>query len=189
MKCWPVPNSYSKKIPMYGSPGSFWENRGDRYHCGIDIYAPKNSEVISIDDGVVIKTGVFTTPKKVTYWNETKYVLFRNNDDLYYKYAELENIIYKENEFVKAGQLIGHVGLVLNIEKINNSSPAYIQKIKNNLKPSMLHFEVYESKPSNNEYYLGGNWFGVVKPKNLLDPTDFLKYKIKTNHQDSKNIL
>jgi len=78
MKYWPVPNSYSKKAPIKGDPGSFWEDRGDRRHCGIDIYAPAGSEVISIDDGTVIGMDSFTSKDKISYWNETNYVLIKN---------------------------------------------------------------------------------------------------------------
>lgn len=78
MKHWPIPNSYSKKTPIRGAPGSFWKNRDDRYHCGIDIYAPNGSDVISIEDGKVIETGTFTSPDKNPYWNTTFYVLIKN---------------------------------------------------------------------------------------------------------------
>ena len=170
MKNWPVPNSYSKKPPTKGKPGSFWENRGDRRHCGIDIYAPARSKVISIDDGFVIGEGSFTSTKIIPYWNETKFILVKNRDGFVYKYAELDEIIVKLNEFVKGGKIIGFVGTVLNLEKITRKSPRYIQEIKKNSNSSMLHLEVYSSKPRIRKEYLGGNWFGNKKPDNLLDP-------------------
>jgi len=177
MKYWPVPNSYSNNIPFKGSHGSFWENREDRFHCGIDIYAPVGSNVISVDDGIVLETGIFTTPKVVKYWNETKFILIKNQDGLICKYAELEDVLLKTKDIVKAGQLIGHLGTVLNVEKINFNSPKYIQKIKEKNTLSMLHFELYISKPDKSNKYLGGNWFGTNKPKNLLNPDNYLKYK------------
>ena len=76
----------------------------------------------------------------------------------------------KDNEIIKCGQLIGYVGTVLNLEKITNNSPKYIQEIKKNGSPSMLHLEVYRSKPSARKKYLGGNWFGTKKPDNLINP-------------------
>lgn len=179
MKYWPVPNSYSKEIPTAVSPGSFWENRDDRRHCGVDIYAPAGSKVVSIDDGVVVKIDIFTSLKEVSYWNETKYVLIKNNDGFYCKYAELRDVVVNENEFVKAGQVIGHVSMVLNIDKITENSPEYIQKIKNNKKPSMLHFELFISKPDYQKFYSGGNWFDSKIPEDLLDPTDYLKSTYK----------
>ena len=65
LKYWPVPNSHSKIVPTAGSPGSFWEDRGDRHHSGIDIYAPEGSNVLSIEDGKVIDIGIFTSPDRV----------------------------------------------------------------------------------------------------------------------------
>ena len=59
MRHCPVPNSYSKNIPNKNSPGSFWENRKDRFHCGIDIYASAGSEVVSIDKHNNRKLGVY----------------------------------------------------------------------------------------------------------------------------------
>ena len=87
MKYWPAPDSYSKNIPYMGTPGSFWENRGDRYHCGIDLYGPEGSSVISIEEGRVIDIGIFTSPDKAPYWNITKYVTIKGKNDYFLKYA------------------------------------------------------------------------------------------------------
>ncbi len=172
MKHWPVPSSYSKIIPASGSPGSYWEHRGDRRHCGVDIYAPESSDVHSIESGTVIGAGRFTSPDRTSYWNETYYVLIRNESGLVCKYAELGHVKVKEGGHIKAGQLIGHVGLVLNGSKITPDSPEYIQKLKH---ASMLHFELYRSNPIEaNDAYSGGNWFSDTKPENLLDPGDYL---------------
>lgn len=178
MRYWPVPNSYTRTLPKNNAQGSFWENRKDRYHCGIDIYAPVGSKVISIDDGTVLDFGIFTSPNKVSYWNKTKYVLIKNADDIICKYAELGEITVKIKESIKAGQLIGYIGTVLNIDKITEESPSYIQKIKENNLSSMLHLEIYNSKPRQNKMYLGGNWFGCKKPKNLINPIYYLSKKM-----------
>ena len=174
MKYWPVSNSYSKKIPNKGTQGSFWEDRGDRRHCGIDIYAPTGSEVISIDDGTVIDIGIFTSTDIIPYWNKTKFILIKNKDGFVFKYAELERTTIKINEFVKGGQLIGYVGTVLNFDKITSKSPQYIQEIKKKSNSSMLHLELYRLKPKITKKYLGGNWFGNKKPDNLLNPYSYL---------------
>ncbi len=175
MKCWPVPNSYSKTIPKDEPQGSFWENRKDRHHCGIDIYAPEGSNVLSIEDGIVIESGTFTPNDTIPYWNKTYFVMIKNNSGLICKYAELNDVIVSVNNSVKAGQLIGHVGLVLNSNKINEKSPSYIKKIKRNGKCSMLHFELYKSIPIKSTYYLAGNWFSHIKPEELLNPTYYIK--------------
>ena len=157
MKYWPVPNSYSKKIPLKDSSGSFWEHRGDRFHTGIDIYAPKDSDVLCIEDGRVIETGIFTSPDKIPYWNTTYYVLVENNSGLICRYAELGDITVKNNESIKAGQLIGHIGTVLNFDKISKDSPIYIRNLKKKSHKSMLHFELYTSYPKDIKDYVGGN--------------------------------
>lgn len=182
MKHWPVPNSYSKKVPIEGNPGSFWEDRSDRRHCGIDIYAPAGSKVISIADGIVLESGIFTTPEKVPYWNETKFVLIKNQDDIICKYAELKDVAVKTNDIVKTGQLIGYIGSVLDFKKINEKSPKYIQKIKSENKSSMLHFELYTSKPKETKKYLGGNWFGSKKPSYLVNPNLILSSTMRSSY-------
>jgi murein DD-endopeptidase MepM/ murein hydrolase activator NlpD len=175
MKYWPVPNSHSRTIPRCGSSGSFWENRGDRYHCGIDIYAPFGSDVYSIDDGTVIEIGQFTSPDILPYWNITYYILIRGKSELIFKYAELGDSIVRNKENIKSGQLLGHVGMVLNKEKVTQKTPKYIQNLIKKQYCSMLHLEVRNSLYEDNNEYLGGNWFGKNKPDTLLDPTTFLR--------------
>src|SRR5665647_264188 len=68
MKIWPLDTrnlekmelckKESVKIPPKGEVGSFWEDRGDRYHCGVDLYAPENTEVFSVEKGVVAEIGL-----------------------------------------------------------------------------------------------------------------------------------
>ncbi|ODS38406.1 MAG: hypothetical protein A7316_08010 [Candidatus Altiarchaeales archaeon WOR_SM1_86-2] len=175
MRYWPVPNSYSKTVPVKGSPGSFWEDRGDRYHCGVDIYAPEGSDVCSVEDCKDIGIGVCTSSKDVRYWNTTHYILVKNKTGFVCKYAELGDVKVRAGEFVNASQLIASVGRVLNPDKINEESPEYVQKLKAIGNLSMLHFELYKKSSIIDERYdLGGSWFSNAKPKNLLDPGDYL---------------
>ena len=174
MKYWPVPKSYSKTIPLDGSPGSFWEDRSDRNHCGIDIYAPMNSDVQSIESGKIIDIGSFTSSDILPYWNDTYYVLILNKTGFICKYAELGQVAVSIGDIVNAGQLTGHIGQTLNADKITKKAPLYIQRLKECGNLSMLHFELFKSPPTQSKYYLGGNWFGNNKPKNLLNPTNYL---------------
>ncbi len=174
MKYWPLSESYSKLLPKNNKAGSFWEDRGDRFHCGVDIYAPEDSEVIAVESGIVMNTGIFTTQEMIPYWNKTYYILIETKSGFICKYAELGKIIVKKGDEVKAGQIIGYVGMVLNKDKIDSSSPLYIQKLKNK-NPSMLHFELYYAKAiETHKLYLGGNWFGKTKPDVLLNPYEYL---------------
>jgi murein DD-endopeptidase MepM/ murein hydrolase activator NlpD len=175
MKIWPVPDSYEKSPPLSGAEGAFWEDRGDRHHCGVDIYAPEGSDVLAMDDGRIIEVGVFTAPEKVPYWHVTHYVFVSHGDGLIVRYAELRDVTVEPGQSVKAGQLIGHVGSVINVKKIETSSPGYIQRLKLNGRASMLHVELYRFLPGSEEDYLGGNAFAGFKPGGLLDPTAVLK--------------
>jgi len=163
------------KIPQKGEAGSFWEDRGDRYHCGIDLYAPENTEVLSIEEGVVVETGLMTSPEILPYWNPTYYITIKNSQGLFYKYGELAGFIVRKGDNIESGQLIGYVGTVLNSEKIDKACPLYIRNLKDK-NPSMLHFELWKSQPiSTHRDYLGGNWFAEEKPENLMDPTRLLE--------------
>ena len=175
MKCWPVPDSYEKAPPLKGAEGAFWEDRGDRHHCGVDIYAPEGSDVLAMDDGRVLEVGVFTAPEKVPYWHVTHYLLVSHGDGLIARYAELRDVTVEPAQTVKARQLIGHVGRVINVKKIEASSPGYIQRLRLNGRASMLHLELYRSLPGSEDAYMGGNTFSGFKPGGLLDPTGVLK--------------
>lgn len=175
LKHWPAPKSFSKNIPSPGAAGSFWEDRGDRRHCGVDIYAPAGSAVLAIEDCSVIGIGAFTLRDKVPYWNDTWYVLVENITGLVCRYGEPGEVAVSVGESLDMGQLIGHVGIVLDTDKITLDSPAYIQKLKKSENLSMLHFELYSSPPDDSSDYLGGNWFGDTKPENLLDLGDYLR--------------
>ena len=175
MKYWPVINDNKDNTKN----NNFWDIRGDRYHCGLDIYSNKGNKVISITKGKVYKTGVFTSPNINPYWNKTYYVLVKFNKNKYLKYAELEDLYINEGDIVRPGEIIGRIGQVLNPEKIDDSSPGYINKLKKRRNLSMLHLEFYEKDPITiNSFYSGGNWFGENKPKGLKNPALILKNSV-----------
>jgi murein DD-endopeptidase MepM/ murein hydrolase activator NlpD len=162
------------RVPQKGEAGSFWENRGDRYHCGVDLYAPENTEVDSIERGIVAETGLMTSPEILPYWNPTYYVIVEQRGRLFYKYSELVDFTVKKGDEIEPGQLIGYVGMVLNSSKIDEFCPLYIQKLKDK-NPSMLHFELWKNQPiTTHRNYLGSNWFAEERPENLMNPTEYL---------------
>jgi len=175
MTTWPLPGSYSREIPGNGEPGSFWEDRGDRNHCGVDIYAPAGSEVLAIEQGEVIDEGLQTSPDRVAYWNTTRYILVRTRSGLYCRYAELGNTRVKIGDRVLEGEVIGHIGEVIKPHLVDGCSPIYIQRLKMAGTCSMLHLEVYRVRPVYQRAYSGGNWFGQGKPEGLLDPGNYLE--------------
>jgi murein DD-endopeptidase MepM/ murein hydrolase activator NlpD len=175
MKVWPVPDSFTKNLPEKNKAGSFWEDRGDRHHCGVDIYAPVGSDVVATESGIVLKTGVFTSPEMNPYWNITYFVVLKHDTGLISKYAELLDATVSDGESLAAGQVLGHVGCVLDVEKITGEAPLYVQELKRKGNASMLHFELFKALPTELTQYAGGNVHDGVKPENLLDATDYLK--------------
>jgi murein DD-endopeptidase MepM/ murein hydrolase activator NlpD len=137
---------------------------------------------VAIEEGRVIGIGTFTSAEKVPYWNDTKHVLVENKTGLVCKYAELGDVAVEAGKAVKAGQLVGHVGLVLDVTRITHDSPPYIQKLKEKENMSMLHFELYSSSPDDTDDYLGGNWFGDSKPENMINPGDYLRSTLSDSH-------
>jgi murein DD-endopeptidase MepM/ murein hydrolase activator NlpD len=174
MKYWPVPTSYTREIPKNGVSGSFWEDRGDRHHCGIDIYAPEGSEVLAVESGYVIETGQFTSPKQHLYWNPTFYVILKTPQNFLVKYAELKEISVRIGDYVDAGQLLGIIGCVIKKDDVTYEDPYYIQELADKGTLSMLHFEIYKAPVTSVQPYLAGNYFGDRKPESLIDPKLYL---------------
>ena len=170
---WPLPGIVPV-LPSAGSPGSFWEDRGDRRHAGVDLYAPAGSPVVAIEDGTVISTGVFTSPDLVPYWNRTYQVTVAHISGIICRYGELGDVSVAAESDVSGGMVIGHVGEVLDLSRIGARSPPYIQSLKEQGRGSMLHLEVYDAVPGASSEYRGGNWFARGKPAHLLDPAILL---------------
>ena len=161
-------------IPISGQ-GSFWENRGDRRHCGIDLYAQKGDEIYAITNGKVMAVEVMTHPDFIHYWNIT-YQIVVKTAGFYIKYGEIANPQVEVGDFVREGQFVAQVGQVLDGDKIGENDPVYVQKLKN-AKHAMLHLECWKNDPiTSHENYLGGNWFEDKKPENLMNP-EFLLNK------------
>lgn len=184
MKIWPVPDSYNKEVPQQGMSGSFWENRGDRYHCGIDIFAPENSPVYAIQNGKVIDIGIFTSPETNDFWNKTYYITIKTQQNINVKYAQLCDVSVRIGDFINAGQLIGKVALVIDKNKISHNTPQYVREMVTNGQITSLHLEAYIAPISEVKPYMGGNFLGEVKPYSLMDPTVFLNGVRKKTHED-----
>lgn len=180
MKYWPVPDSFSHRPPSPGEHGCFWEDRGDRFHAGVDIYASLGSRVVAVEDGQVIIVQQFTSPDLLDYWNITYSILVKTSSGLIARYAELSDIVIHTGDQIVAGQVLGRIGLVLNASQIDASAPEYIRLLQVDGIQSMLHFELHSKFPINESHYLGGNYFTRVKPDSLLDPAIYLPSCIET---------
>ncbi|MFW5987394.1 MAG: M23 family metallopeptidase [Methanohalophilus sp.] len=171
-KIWPLP--VPVHVPADGEAGCFWEDRKDRHHCGIDLYAKKGTPVFAIEGGEIVEIGIMTSPSMLEYWNKTYHLIIRGNSGIYYKYGEMSTTIPEKGTQIKKHDHIGEVGQVLNPAMINSTSPPYIQTLKER-NPAMLHLEMWEEYPvTDHKLYLGGNWFGSKKPPGLLNPLYYL---------------
>ena len=83
---WPLPEKAN--IPSTGEAGSFWEDRKDRRHCGVDLYAREWTEVSAVESGRILSITIFTTPNLVPYWNLTYSILVEAKSGLH-RYCEL----------------------------------------------------------------------------------------------------
>jgi len=182
MKFWPVPDSFESIIPKAGTPGSFWEERSDRFNCGVDIYAPEHSVVLSIEDGMVIDIGVFSSPEDEIYWNRTYYVIIKTPGKINFKYCELQEVSVKIGQKLEAGTELGRIGKILNTQHISNGVPFYIRELAYMDHPSKLHLELYKAPIMEVRPYKVGNFMGDVKPKSILDPNVYLMGIKKHSH-------
>lgn len=174
MRFWPVPASYSQQLPRTGEKGSFWEDRGDRRHTGVDIYAPQGSPVVAVEDGIVLQVLEFTSPKLLPYYNQTQAVLVKHFDGAILLYAQLGFVRVSPGEVVSAGEVLGGLGEVLNAQCIDRSAPRHIRGLANAELTAILHLELYNNVPQVNLNTLGGNILLKETPSGLLDPTEYL---------------
>lgn len=164
------------QFPHKNSPGSFLEDREDRVHIGIDIYCEIDSDIFSIEDGEVYSIGVTENTKMLNYWNRNYYVIIQNKSGTFTKYSELEKVNVKVGDEIHSGERIAIVGHMPDPKKIDEFSPSYIKKLKDN-NQRILHLEIYKDHPIEKELnYFGGNWLNKKEiPDNLIDPTIYLK--------------
>lgn len=134
------------------SPRSFGSarERGRRRHAGCDLYAPVGTEVLAVENGVIVQPLYF-------FYLDTYALEVRHDSGIIVRYGEMKKEtprLWKAGDKVSAGEVLGFVGQLqgLNI--------------------SMLHFELYagtEKGPLTNR--AAG---GFQRRSDLLDPTSFL---------------
>ncbi|MDZ7723531.1 MAG: M23 family metallopeptidase [candidate division KSB1 bacterium] len=117
-------------LPHSKENGRFWENRQDRFHCGMDLYAPPSSPVYAMETGRIVSIHPFTSPRILAYWNNTIAVVLEGESGYLYKYAELDSANVSAGARVQRGDMLGKVGSVLNVNQIDGNAPEYIQELK-----------------------------------------------------------
>jgi len=174
---WPVGANLPRHIPQTGEPGSFWEDRGDRHHAGVDLYAPVSSPVLAIQASQILRISVHTSPGILPFWNTTYAIILQLPSGIILRYAELGDISVSVDQVVKCGQVLGYVGQVLLPNRVIPTDPEYIHLLKDSNHSSMLHLEAYVTPPlENDEHYVGGSYVGLrIPPAELIDPTSILE--------------
>lgn len=173
MKVWPVPKSHSEKLPEQGSSGSFWEERDNGYNCGIDLFAPENSEILAIDKGVVLDIGIFTNKRETPYFNDSKYIIIKS-DNIIYKYAAIEIKNLSIGNKIEVESCIGNTVKLVDEAAIEDDSPFFLRELVYHKNTSMLHLELYKSPIMEIRPYKNGIYFGGNKPSSILNPNIFL---------------
>jgi murein DD-endopeptidase MepM/ murein hydrolase activator NlpD/beta-lactamase regulating signal transducer with metallopeptidase domain len=148
-------------LPLkYGRVTSGFGNRVNPFtkkivhHNGIDIAAPKGTEIYTAVDGKII-TAVKDEEKKK---GPGKHIIIQHAEGCETFYSHLDEVLVKEGQAVKAGEVIGKVG------KTGMS------------KGTHLHFEIrYESEAQDPKNYID---FGKLKR--------IKKAQSKTNHSKTE---
>lgn len=147
-------------------PGSFGYIRKNHIHEGIDLYAPPDTPVYAVEDGVVVSILDFTGEKVGSpWWHETQSVMIEGASGVV-NLGEITPLSHlKIGQYVEAGTLIGHLKTVL-------------KKFKGRPQ-TMLHLELYQAGQRESlEWKMGS------QPLGLMDPTPHLRLlaKQKLNH-------
>lgn len=117
--CWPLP-TYTDISSPFGDRTHPITNEKD-FHKGIDIPAPQYSDIVSVDDGIVIFSG-----EQNGYGNVVKIKHFDGKKTVY---AHNTSNIVKEGDIVRRGQVIAQVGTTGN----STGNHVHFETIVNNV--------------------------------------------------------
>jgi murein DD-endopeptidase MepM/ murein hydrolase activator NlpD len=144
------PLHFRPKESYHDAPRSFGARRdhGTRKHAGCDLYAPVNTAIIAVEDGLILSAGPFYDGTWSIVVDHTEFVV---------RYGEVQANLPKgvaAGQKVSRGQIIAKVGRLKHITQ------------------SMLHFEMFGGDEdgaltdrSNKPY---------MRRSDLLDPTSYL---------------
>lgn len=125
---WPLKDHHGVITSTFGARFSPFE-RVVRYHTGVDLGAPGGTNIVSSGDGRV---------EFANYRGDLGFaVVIRHNNNYSTRYGHMQQILVKEGQLVKKGDVIGSVGL-------SGRTTGY-----------HLHFEVrYKNEPVNPMLYI-----------------------------------
>lgn len=171
---WPVPNSYSKKVPTVVEDCAFKGKdyfidekfrRVEIWHSGIDIFCPVGSKVVAAEDCNVIRIWKFTGAPDTPEYRTTWAVTVRNHTGNVIVYGELRKPRLKLGQSLKAGQTVGFLAQVI----FARNQPIAKRRCT-------LHIELYKRGTKKTIDW----WLRTQKrPRSLLNPTSYLKSCLK----------
>lgn len=153
---WKFPlNTKNWMWPDYA--GTFGAKRKFNKHPGLDIYCDVGTEVVAVEDGVVVGIQYFTGKMlRSPWWNDTFCVAVKGKSGVV-NYGEIDyNRELSVGDKVKRGDAIGTVLAVLKKDKGRPTS--------------MLHFELYENFDSKHGWPAD-----LEEPNDLRDPAPKLE--------------
>jgi phosphopantothenoylcysteine decarboxylase len=161
---WQFPLRQCSGIPINHHPGAWGFHRRKNHHTGVDLYCKDGDDVHAVEDGRVVKIGVFTGPKLGHDWWEETWGIMVEGASGVVNYGEVEphlhTIIY-EGARVERGQFIGRVKRVLLPDRHRPDIPGH--------STSMLHLELYTHGTRT-----FADWHDPQKNPTLVDPTPYL---------------
>lgn len=98
---WPLPAKHTKITSSFGNRTHPVTGK-PQFHEGIDISAPKDTEIYCVAAGTVVETG--------THYANGKYVLVDHGGGVVTSYAHLNRIGVKKGDILKKGEVLGLVG-------------------------------------------------------------------------------
>lgn len=161
---WQFPIENCRILPVGDHPGAFGVKRKRYYHTGVDLYTENLAIVNAVEDGIIVKMGLFTGPKLGhDHWNHTDFLMIEGASGVV-NYGEIEISPWCRLGFsIKKGDAIGMVKQVLPAGKERNDIPGHSL--------SMLHLELYtHGMKECVDWPITAN-----RPAKLLDPTSYLK--------------
>jgi murein DD-endopeptidase MepM/ murein hydrolase activator NlpD len=156
---WPLKYPVPTELPLQPHQGGFGAKRKYDTHTGIDLYCEPNTEVVAIEDGVIVGLEIFTGPNVSSpWWQETFAVLLEGPSGVIcYGEIEYDKNTLKIGSQIRAGETLGRVLTVLRKDK---GKPM-----------TMLHLELYPI----GVHKSASTWeVEDEQPTDLIDPTPLL---------------
>lgn len=139
---------FSGDIPTSTDPGGFGFARKNHRHEGVDLYAPPETEVLTISAGLVVSTYMFTGPDVGMPWWNTTYATAVADETGIWVYGETSIPRVTVGQFVSTGEVIGVLTPVLKADKGRPMTMLHIERWKLHTAPHTFLWQLGDPQPS-----------------------------------------